>query len=95
MEAFIGQVNNFLWGPWMIYGALAVGLLFSILTRFVQVRLVKDMVQQIFRGKESAAGVSSFQALAIALSGRVGTGNIAGTATRSHLVVQVPYSGCG
>lgn len=81
MEEFIGQINSFLWGPWMIYGCLAVGLLFSILTRFLQVRLVKDMVQQIFKGKKSDAGVSSFQALAIALSGRVGTGNIAGTAT--------------
>ncbi|WP_019414926.1 sodium:alanine symporter family protein [Paenisporosarcina sp. TG20] len=81
MEEFIGHINSFLWGPWMIYGCLAVGLLFSILTRFLQVRLVKDMVQQIFKGKESDAGVSSFQALAIALSGRVGTGNIAGTAT--------------
>ncbi|WP_017379987.1 alanine/glycine:cation symporter family protein [Paenisporosarcina sp. TG-14] len=81
MENFIGTLNSFLWGPWMIYGCLAVGLLFSILTRFVQVRLFKDMVLQIFKGKKSDAGVSSFQALAIALSGRVGTGNIAGTAT--------------
>ncbi len=81
MEAFIGQLNNFLWGPWMIYGCLAVGLFFSILTRFLQVRLIKDMVTQLFKGQKSDAGVSSFQALAIALSGRVGTGNIAGTAT--------------
>ena len=39
------------------------------------------MVVQMFKGEKSDAGVSSFQALAIALSGRVGTGNIAGTAT--------------
>jgi len=81
MEEFIGHINSFLWGPWMIYGCLAVGLLFSILTRFLQVRLVKDMVVQMFKGEKSDAGVSSFQALSIALSGRVGTGNIAGTAT--------------
>ena len=81
MEEFIGHINDFLWGPWMIYGCLAIGLLFSILTRFLQVRLVKDMVVQMFKGEKSDAGVSSFQALAIALSGRVGTGNIAGTAT--------------
>ena len=35
----------------------------------------------MFQGKSSDAGVSSFQALAISLSGRVGTGNIAGVAT--------------
>jgi AGCS family alanine or glycine:cation symporter len=81
MEEFIGQINSFLWGPWMIYGCLAIGLFFSILTRFLQVRLVKDMVVQMFKGEKSDAGVSSFQALSIALSGRVGTGNIAGTAT--------------
>ncbi len=35
----------------------------------------------MFEGKSSEAGVSSFQALSLALSGRVGTGNIAGVAT--------------
>ncbi|MDE5414835.1 alanine:cation symporter family protein [Alkalihalobacillus sp. MEB203] len=65
----------------MIYFCLGVGLLFSILTRFLQVRHIKDMVTLMFRGKSSDAGVSSFQAMSIALSGRVGTGNIAGTAT--------------
>ncbi len=65
----------------MIYFCLGVGLLFSILTRFLQIRLVKDMVVQMFKGKSSDAGVSSFQALSLTLSGRVGTGNIAGVAT--------------
>lgn len=65
----------------MIVFCLGVGLLFTILTKFVQVRLFGDMVKQIFSGKASKAGVSSFQALSISLSGRVGTGNIAGTAT--------------
>jgi AGCS family alanine or glycine:cation symporter len=39
------------------------------------------MINLIFQGESSDAGVSSFQALAISLSGRVGTGNIAGVAT--------------
>lgn len=39
------------------------------------------MVMLMFQGKSSEAGVSSFQALSLALSGRVGTGNIAGVAT--------------
>ncbi|WP_440480396.1 alanine/glycine:cation symporter family protein [Rossellomorea aquimaris] len=65
----------------MIYFCLGVGLLFSILTRFLQVRLIKDMVVQMFKGGSSTSGVSSFQSLALSLSGRVGTGNIAGTAT--------------
>jgi len=65
----------------MIYFCLGVGLLFSILTRFVQVRLIKDAFKQMFSGDKSNEGVSSFQALNLALANRVGTGNIAGTAT--------------
>ncbi len=85
MEAFfndpIGGLVNLLWSTPMIVFCLGVGLLFTILTKFVQVRLFGDMIKQIFSGKASSAGVSSFQALSISLSGRVGTGNIAGTAT--------------
>jgi alanine or glycine:cation symporter, AGCS family len=81
VEEFVGKLVGILWSPVMIYFCLGVGLLFSILTRFLQVRLIKDMVVQMFKGSSSKAGVSSFQSLALSLSGRVGTGNIAGTAT--------------
>ncbi|PZD97630.1 sodium:alanine symporter [Paenibacillus sambharensis] len=81
MESFINGLNNVLWSTPVIYICLGVGLFFTLATRFLQVRLIKDMVTLMFQGKSSRAGVSSFQALALALSGRVGTGNIAGTAT--------------
>lgn len=81
MEELVGKLVGILWSPVMIYFCLGVGLLFSILTKFLQVRMIKDMVVQMFKGNSSKAGVSSFQALALSLSGRVGTGNIAGTAT--------------
>lgn len=81
MEKFVGQLNGILWHDYFIYTILGVGLLFSILTRFLQVRHIKDMFVLMFKGKSSDAGVSSFQALSIALAGRVGTGNIAGVAT--------------
>ncbi|WP_078408392.1 alanine/glycine:cation symporter family protein [Priestia abyssalis] len=81
MEQIVGWLNGVLWSTTMIYFCLGVGLLFSVLTRFLQIRLVKDMVVQMFKGKSSDAGVSSFQALSLTLSGRVGTGNIAGVAT--------------
>lgn len=77
----IGHLSEYLWGSWTIYFCLGLGLLFSVLTRFLQVRLIADMISQMFKGEKSEAGVSSFQAFALALSGRVGTGNIAGTAT--------------
>ncbi|MGJ7919170.1 alanine/glycine:cation symporter family protein [Neobacillus sp. LXY-4] len=81
MEQIVNSLNGILWSAPFIYTCLGIGLFFSILTRFLQVRHIKDMVRLMFKGESSDAGVSSFQALSIALSGRVGTGNIAGTAT--------------
>ncbi|WP_010283064.1 alanine/glycine:cation symporter family protein [Bacillus timonensis] len=81
MEAIVNGINAVLWSNPVIYILLGVGLLFSIVTRFLQVRYFKEMIRLLFDGKSSQAGVSSFQALSIALGGRVGTGNIAGVAT--------------
>ena len=80
MQQFVNDVNSWVWSPALIYLALGVGLLFSVLTRFVQVRLFREMVGLLFASKSSERGISSFQALAVSLSGRVGTGNIAGVA---------------
>lgn len=77
----VDWLNGILWGPIMIYGILIVGLVFSIMTRFVQIRRIKEMFVLMFTGEKSEAGISSFQALTVALSGRVGTGNIIGTAS--------------
>lgn len=81
MEDIVSFLNDIFWGPWFIYGIMLVGLFFSIITRFLQVRHIKEMFKLMFKGEKSEKGISSFQALSIALSGRVGTGNIAGTAT--------------
>ncbi|MEO4051845.1 alanine/glycine:cation symporter family protein [Solibacillus sp. CAU 1738] len=81
MESLVNTLNDILWGPWFIYGILLIGLFFSIITRFLQVRYIKEMFVLMFKGQKSEKGISSFQAVSIALSGRVGTGNIAGTAT--------------
>jgi AGCS family alanine or glycine:cation symporter len=81
MTEIIGSINAVIWSPALIYLCLGVGLYFSIRTRFMQVRGLKEMLRLMFKGEKSPAGVSSFQALAMSLSGRVGTGNIAGVAT--------------
>lgn len=81
VENALNWIYDILWGPIMIYGILIVGLVFSILTRFVQIRKIKEMFVLMFKGQKSDAGISSFQALTVALSGRVGTGNIIGTAS--------------
>ena len=80
MQAFVDTLNSVIWSPALIGLCLAAGLFYSILTRFVQVRLFKEMWRLLFTGKSSEKGISTFQALAVSLSGRVGTGNIAGVA---------------
>ncbi len=80
MQELVAMVNDFVWGKPLVYLCLGAGLIFSILTRFVQVRLFREMVRLLFSSKASDKGISSFQALAVSLSGRVGTGNIAGVA---------------
>ena len=50
-------LDGFFWGQIMIYLCLAAGVYFSILMRFPQLRLVKDMVKQLIGGKASASGV--------------------------------------
>ena len=80
-ESTINLINALVWSDFLIALCLGVGIYFSISTRFLQVRYFKEMIRLLFKGKSSAKGVSSFQAFAIAISGRVGTGNIAGVAT--------------
>lgn len=80
-EKIVTDTSNFLWSAPLIIFCVAVGLYFSIRTNFLQIRHVKEMVRLLFKGKSSDEGVSSFQALSLALSGRIGVGNISGTAT--------------
>jgi AGCS family alanine or glycine:cation symporter len=80
MQEIVDTINVWVWSPALIYLCLGTGLFFSVLTRFVQVRLFREMIHLLFSNKESERGISSFQALAVSLSGRVGTGNIAGVA---------------
>lgn len=80
MQEIVSTINSWVWSPALIYLLLGVGLFFSILTRFVQARMFREMIRLLFSSKESDKGISSFQALSVSLSGRVGTGNIAGVA---------------
>jgi AGCS family alanine or glycine:cation symporter len=81
VEAFVNYLNGIIWSSALIYLCLGTGLYFSLRTRFLQVRHFGHMLKIMREGKSSEAGVSSFQALTMSLSGRVGTGNIAGVAT--------------
>lgn len=81
MNEIIESINAVVWSDALIFLCLAAGIFFSIKTRFLQVTYFREMISLLFKGESSKEGVSSFQAFAIAISGRVGTGNIAGVAT--------------
>ena len=62
---------------------IAIGLWYSIKTRFVQVRFFKEGIKKVFgnfdfNAKADKTGMNSFQALTTAIAGQVGTGNIVG-----------------
>jgi alanine or glycine:cation symporter, AGCS family len=81
VDKLVNSISGLLWSPPLIIFIAAVGLYFSFRTRFLQIRHIKEMVRLLVKGQSSDAGVSSFQALAMSLSGRIGVGNVAGTAT--------------
>jgi AGCS family alanine or glycine:cation symporter len=80
-DQIVNTIVSWLWSPVLIGFIVFCGIYFSVRTRFLQIRLIKEMIKLVSSGKGSSAGVSSFQALVMSLSGRIGVGNIAGTAT--------------
>ena len=82
---WVNQINDVLWTYVLIAMLLGCAVWFSIKTRFVQFRMLKEMVRLLGdSGKKHGDGekhISSFQAFAVSLASRVGTGNLAGVAT--------------
>ena len=79
----VQKINGYLSDYVLVVLLIAVGLWYSIKTRFVQVRHFKEGWNSVFgnlslRGGKQESGMSSFQALATAIAAQVGTGNIVG-----------------
>ena len=85
MIEFINQLNDVLWGYIIIVALVGCGLWFTWRTRFVQFRMVGEMLRLLtdssVRSQDNEKHISSFQAFAVSLASRVGTGNLAGVAT--------------
>jgi len=83
MPQVIKIINDIVWSPALIVLLVGAGLYFTIRTRCVQVRRIGLMARLLFKKKDKSEtkSFSSFQAFCVALSGRVGTGNIVGVAT--------------
>lgn len=84
LSNWIGTANNVLWSYVLIIMLLSCAVYFSIRTRFVQFRMVREMIRLLGESTGKHDGekhISSFQAFAVSLASRVGTGNLAGVAT--------------
>ena len=79
------KINDVMYTYILVILLVGVGIYFTIRTRGVQFRLLKDGIKSMLEKSEKTENgekkVSSFQALMISTASRVGTGNIAGIAT--------------
>lgn len=85
---FVASVNEILWGSVLMYALVGVGLFFTVYLGAPQFRRFGPAVRQVFgrlykeqHTDRDGRTISSFQALAVAISAQVGTGNVAGVAT--------------
>jgi AGCS family alanine or glycine:cation symporter len=98
LNELITSVNDAVWGYVLIFALVGCGVWFTIKTRFVQFRMVGEMLRlltdsavdtvesQVKETREAKAivrqkHISSFQAFAVSVATRVGTGNLAGVAS--------------
>lgn len=81
--------DSWLWGNWLLFVLMGVGILYTVISGCVQVRHFGYIIRKTLwnpvrygdRDAESEGSVSSFQALNMALASCVGSGNIVGVAT--------------
>lgn len=92
INELITQINDAIWGYVLIFALVMCGLWFTWKMKGVQFRMLREMFRLLTDSVASATGnlddktmqhrhISSFQAFAVSVATRVGTGNLAGVAT--------------
>lgn len=85
LNEWISSINDVLWSYILVTLLLGCAFWFTIRSRFVQFRMMGEMVSLLGDSPKKAGShekhISSFQAFAVSLASRVGTGNLAGVAT--------------
>ena len=96
LNELITSINDAIWGYILVAALVGCGLWFTWRTRFVQFRMVGEMIRLLtdsavdtieeqvkekFPIEDKRKHISSFQAFAVSVATRVGTGNLAGVAT--------------
>ena len=89
LNDFLLLIDNYLGsGPWFVYLLIGTGIFFTIYLGFPQFRYFRHAIRVVtgrFDKTTDEGDTSHFQALTTALSGTVGTGNIAGVALAIHM----------
>lgn len=81
LENIVVVINDFLWSKLLIILLVSCGIYFTFKSKFVQFRMLKEMVRVLMEGRTgSKDSISPFQAFCIGMAARVGTGNITGIA---------------
>ncbi len=88
LNDFLGLIDGFIGGSdWFVYLLLGTGIFFTVYLKFPQIRYFRHAIKVVkgkFDKKSDEGDATHFQALATALSGTVGTGNIGGVALAIH-----------
>ena len=86
MKELVDAANNLMWGSLLIWLLLGAGVLFTVISGFIQLRHFAHtfgVMKRSFRREHG--GISSFEAYCTSLGARVGTGNLAGVAVALEL----------
>ena len=103
LQQILTTFDDWLWGNWLLFVLLGVGLLYTIITGGIQIRRFGYIIRKtiwepiLSKSKESkeAGTISSFQALCTAVASCVGSGNIVHSrAGRRHGSYLLDVGGC-
>lgn len=89
LTPLLNRVNQIIWGNWLLFVLLGIGLWYTVLSGFVQIRhfpyIFSKTLLEPWKTKRHASSdsnsISSFQALCTAVASCVGSGNIVGVST--------------
>lgn len=88
LEHLVVLINSYLWGKWLVYVLLSLGILYTLANGFIQIRyfpfIIKKTLIHSFQNRHEDKGngsISTFKAMMVTLAGNVGGGNVVGVAT--------------
>lgn len=81
LTSILTKIDDILYYPILMIVLIAAALVFTVRTRFVQVRHFRESIRIMLEKPPDSTGISSFQALMVSTASRVGTGNIIGVST--------------